>query len=531
MAHFHKWCHHNEYVSSCVACWISCAANSSNIPCTLKLETDDPDRLVTVFLFANALASAMEPAILGRLGLRKTVLFGAFVLMIGSMVKSGGIKQRVIGPTGLEGEQEEEQSFIWRLYLGFFLVGLSQPLYQCTPALLSASWFPESERTMATGMALNSNQLGIGCAFVSSMLVKTEQDILPYFGVLSLISTITFVGVALQFDDAPPTPPSETARVIKGDLVIKLPRHFTKFMGRFINLDASAAPSAEIPGAGGAAVETEVVDPTTTAESEEGADAANDKGGNSEDANHEEFKEAEDLAAPPAPVPSSRSTLWAQPNHPLCSSSSVPNLHGVPPSPGYPVPTGPGMGYSTTGSAFYHGYDQEGHYYNSLLDGGMLPFDGDDQDEGAEPILTQLDHELDIDIRDDQIVQQFKACFRRKGFSHCVVAFTTGGIVINTLSTFMDYLVTIGSEGGSIVGIVGGVFQALIMCSSLVIGGLTDHSRKYYFVILSMLVFGAFSLSICNVLLDSDSAVNLRWALLLVAVLAGPLQPISTELG
>merc|ERR1712194_180180 len=110
--------------------------------------------------------------------------------------------------------------------------------------------------------------------------------------------------------------------------------------------------------------------------------------------------------------------------------------------------SGTGMGYSTTGSAFYHGYDQEGHYHNSLLDGGLLHFDGEDEDEGVEPILTQLDHELDIDIRDDQIVQQFKACFRRPGFAHCVVAFTTGGIIVNSLSTFMDSLVNLGPSEG-----------------------------------------------------------------------------------
>lgn len=50
----------------------------------------DPESLVTVFLGANAVASAMEPAILGRLGLRRTVVFGAALLMIGSIIKSGG---------------------------------------------------------------------------------------------------------------------------------------------------------------------------------------------------------------------------------------------------------------------------------------------------------------------------------------------------------------------------------------------------------------------------------------------------------
>ena len=52
----------------------------------------DPKSLVTVFLGANAMASAMEPAILGRLGLRRTVLFEAMLLMVGSIVKSGGLR-------------------------------------------------------------------------------------------------------------------------------------------------------------------------------------------------------------------------------------------------------------------------------------------------------------------------------------------------------------------------------------------------------------------------------------------------------
>ena len=148
----------------------------------------DPESLVTVFLGANAVASAMEPAILGRLGLRRTVLFGGFLLMMGSIVKSGGLRSVVMGGNAaavgggsaeeaLLEELEASGNETWRLYLGFFLVGLSQPLYQCTPALLSASWFPENERTMATGVALNSNQLGIGCAVsLSRTYVRCEHN-------------------------------------------------------------------------------------------------------------------------------------------------------------------------------------------------------------------------------------------------------------------------------------------------------------------------------------------------------------------
>jgi len=174
----------------------------------------DPERLVVIFLGANAIATACEPIILARLGLRKTVLFGALLLMIGSMIKSGGIPP-IIGAELVRGRDE------WRLSLGFFLVGLSQPLYQCTPALLSASWFPERERTMATGVALNANQLGIGCAFVFGTLLVAESDDIPgYFSLLSIISTLCFLGTLLQFDDAPPTPPSSSAKVMKGDMTV-----------------------------------------------------------------------------------------------------------------------------------------------------------------------------------------------------------------------------------------------------------------------------------------------------------------------
>jgi hypothetical protein len=75
------------------------------------------ERLVVVFLSANAVATACEPIILSRLGLRRTVLFGALLLMIGSVVKSGGM------PPIIQAKLEKGHGE-WRVYLGFFLVGL-----------------------------------------------------------------------------------------------------------------------------------------------------------------------------------------------------------------------------------------------------------------------------------------------------------------------------------------------------------------------------------------------------------------------
>mmetsp|Transcript_22091 Transcript_22091/g.31679 ORF Transcript_22091/g.31679 Transcript_22091/m.31679 type:complete len:217 (+) Transcript_22091:213-863(+) len=95
----------------------------------------------------------------------------------------------------------------------------------------------------------------------------------------------------------------------------------------------------------------------------------------------------------------------------------------------------------------------------------------------------------------------------------------------------MDYLVRLNGAGREYVGIVGGSFQFVIMISSLIIGKQTDTSRAYYSVTIAMLVLGAFALAECGVSLDADRGGDLRWSLIIVAALVGPLQPVSTELG
>ena len=179
-----------------------------------------PEALVTVFLIASSIGTALEPWILGRLGLRRTVVLGAFANMIGSLIKSGGLPPLPLLSfpqltSGLYGT--------YALYLGFFFVGFAQPLFQCTPALLSASWFPEHERTLATSIALNSNQLGVGFAFiVGALWVKTPDQVATYFSLLSFFSLATFIGCALQLEDAPPTPPSGSSRIMRGTFEVSV---------------------------------------------------------------------------------------------------------------------------------------------------------------------------------------------------------------------------------------------------------------------------------------------------------------------
>lgn len=471
---------------------------------------------------------------------------------------------------------------------------------------------------MATGVALNANQVGIGFAFIfGTLLVGKKDDIIPYFGLLSTLSTIVFMGALVQFDDAPPTPPSASARVVRGTFDVKLPSINTivqSVRGGFNPHDGTlnAAPRFNVlAGAPSPATNNAVARASEKPRKSKksgtrrrtngsrssvikdnglGAPSSARSGSTAEAVAEIARIKAEAVGAgamPPSPmIPVHPDSPEAAARHhiegdasPLSQDGSVssqgPNgmnqlPYGVnpmfPPYQGM-VPPGipPGMmpppyPYQYWDSRLpqhmqqqqyyqqYYPYQQpaypppphpyyfpHGAYpppYLAAYDYANADFPVPSEiDDGAEPILTITPHHLDIEVRDDQVIRSMKACFARQGFIHALVAFTASGIVINTLSTYMDYLVRLNGAPRAYTGIVGGAFQFIIMISSLIIGKFTDTSRAYYSVTIAMLVLGAFGLAECGVSLDSDRGNDLRWCLIVVAALVGPLQPVSTELG
>lgn len=608
----------------------------------------NPEKLVVLFLAANAVSTACEPILLSRLGLRKTVLFGALLLMLGSIIKSGGTILPQIQQANLHKGHGE-----WRVYMGFFLVGLSQPLYQCTPALLSASWFPEQERTMATGVALNANQVGIGFAFIfGTLLVKTSDDIPQYFSLLSLLSTLAFLGTLIQFDDAPPTPPSNTAKVMRGTMEVNLPSIQTIFESvrnlrqpsPVMKTAASAVPQqqrssksssnrrgggAQQSGASKQGRPSEARSLATMGQNRQ--DEATLVSQQEVNISHRQPNRCDSTGSEPSSigrvsVAGSNTTdantslhgLYTMPSpanwddsvgrdktrqdvektsddddeeeapHPSHDMSPPRNIsfgrqpageppqhhHGMvsqPQQPQYQPVWDPRIGYyvyypvnawlpvhdpltmyqsipssfypsqeAMSESSYYHPSQSESQaYFNPHSSSNLRYYDCpdnvlpllDENEQGVEPVLTLTPHHLDIEINDDQVWLSIKACMARPGFIHCLVSFTVSGIVINTLSTFMDHLVRLNGAGREYTGIVGGSFQFVIMIASLVMGNVTDKTRAYYSIIIGMLVMGAFGLAECGVNLDADKGMELRVSLIVVAALVGPLQPISTELG
>jgi MFS family permease len=106
------------------------------------------------------------------------------------------------------------------LVLGTVLVGFAQPYFQCTPPMLSATWFASNERATATATALNFNQIGIAIAFlVGGHMAKNEVGIHDYFGLVTLLCAAVTLGTLLQFQEKPPTPPSysEIEKLMRGE--------------------------------------------------------------------------------------------------------------------------------------------------------------------------------------------------------------------------------------------------------------------------------------------------------------------------
>ena len=409
-----------------------------------------PDDLVAAFFFANFVASALEPMVLRRMGLRQTVLLGALLLMMGNILNGASSGTSEIGFDGR------------RAYLGFILAGLSGPLYRNTASVLITIWFPPTERRIATDVILCSNQLGIMGSFVfGHWLVRTSEDVLPYLHSLSVMSMVVFVGAAMQFNDCPPTPPLGMVRVIRGTIE------------RNITAIVQITPPPPFDGP------NEFVDSDATI------------------GEHDTV-----LPAPSQSIPNG-SILTYGSTDPLVTRRS-PDIPTPRDDSFQTIPVHPGLeGYPGIGLKF-----QPKDY---------LPPASND---GAEPIITQTGL-LNIEVCDDQLWRALRACFSHEVFLPCVSAHATSKIVINLLLTFMCYFTPD-------VGIIGFIFQLTVLASSLWFRKAAGESRLYYMII-GLVALSSLSLAFCGANLDSEVGISL--SLWLVALFAGPIQPLSTNLG
>ena len=99
------------------------------------------------------------------------------------------------------------------------MISIAQPFFLNSVTLLSANWFPESERTTASGLSVISQLLGIALGMVLTpilVIVFNFEVMIMIYGLFSLIVGILFVILA---KDKPST--KSSIKVTNKDVILK----------------------------------------------------------------------------------------------------------------------------------------------------------------------------------------------------------------------------------------------------------------------------------------------------------------------
>ena len=165
--------------------------------------------LIDIFLYTNVVSCFLVTDIVANVGLGMAIK-GASVLMgIGCLLRSG--------IPFLSGHELVPYEVI---VAGTVLVGAAQPFFQCTPPMLSATWFASDERATSTATAINFNQIGIATAFlVGGNMATDAAGLSNYFQLITVLCAVLSAGTLLQFQDKPPSPPSssEIEKMLKNE--------------------------------------------------------------------------------------------------------------------------------------------------------------------------------------------------------------------------------------------------------------------------------------------------------------------------
>jgi len=158
-----------------------------------------PEELIDLFLVTNVIGCMMVTDITSRFGLKNVLRASATLMTLGCLLRAGFPGSTALPPYLV-------------VQLGTVMVGWAQPFFQCTPPLLSQTWFGNKERALSTAVAINFNQVGIAMAFLTGGFIIHESADLPfYLGVITASSAIVTGATWLFFRERPNSPPSASA--------------------------------------------------------------------------------------------------------------------------------------------------------------------------------------------------------------------------------------------------------------------------------------------------------------------------------
>lgn len=131
-------------------------------------------------------------------GLRFGVVAGSILNMGGALIRVGGADPHAF----------------WLTFLGQVVLGCAQVFILEVPPTLSANWFGQSQRSLATAIGLLSNQLGVGLGFIlAPFIVHHKQDLPRLLYLEAVICGVVSVLVIVFFRGEAPSPPSAAAEL------------------------------------------------------------------------------------------------------------------------------------------------------------------------------------------------------------------------------------------------------------------------------------------------------------------------------
>jgi hypothetical protein len=142
---------------------------------------------------------------------------------------------------------------------------------------------------------------------------------------------------------------------------------------------------------------------------------------------------------------------------------------------------------------------------------------------------AETTHNEKATIRNDQVWKLMKSYFSKEGSIRCSIAFVTSGVVVNSLITFMSYLLGSGSSK-ILLAVVGTAFQLFIMISPFFVDKWTNPLHKHSLLSASLLA-GVVALMMCMIAMEWESSAGLISSLLAVAWVVGCVQTLATGRG
>ncbi|XP_031722797.1 solute carrier family 49 member A3 [Anarrhichthys ocellatus] len=184
--------------------WLTFAPVADQSAKFLEASLEQVNWLSLVYMVVAIPLSFGTTWMLDTLGLRTTLILGAWLNMFGALM-------RFVGASVYTGHDFTVRYLL--VMLGQTFGALAQPLIIFTPTKMAALWFPDHQRATANMIASMSNPLGILLASILSPVIADTPARIPDLLLVYAVPTciICFLATLGIRSSTPPTPPSASA--------------------------------------------------------------------------------------------------------------------------------------------------------------------------------------------------------------------------------------------------------------------------------------------------------------------------------